>query len=146
LIFLGAILSLIGVLIPALQEIFNQMFTYRVTFFDISIAFVLHCCTGFLGAMAGAFFHPRIFRDRKLAILLAISTALIGYTKGPLIAEIPMIRFVIWIFPPLYDIMECFTGNKYFNSDIIIKTILYGITYGSLLLLIQLYLLKRNKF
>jgi hypothetical protein len=146
LFFLDAIFGVIGILFPMFEDIFNQMFTYRLTAFDLLISFGLHCILGFLGAMVGAFFHPRIMKNRKMAILLALSVALIGYTKGPIITQLPFARFILWIFPPVYDILESFTGREHYTSGIILISVFYGCGYGLILMLTQMYLLKKNKF
>jgi hypothetical protein len=100
----------------------------------------------FRGATLSSLFHPRIVRDRKFAVLLAIVIALVAYTKGEIAKDFPVTRFFLWIFPPVYDVFKLFDGKEYFSISILIVSILLGMVYGIIMVILQLYLLKKNKF
>lgn len=148
LILIGAIMALIGIAFPVLQNIAigETLFKRDIIFCDIIGGVLLHCITAFNGAVVGALFHPRIIRNRKIAVLLALSVALIGYTTGVVEKNIPITRFFTWIFPPVYKILESFNGYEYFSVRNMVFPILYGSIYSVIVILIQISLLKKIKF
>ncbi|KNZ40842.1 hypothetical protein [Acetobacterium bakii] len=148
LLIVGIIMSVIGMLYPVISNIYNssQLFTRELLLSDIMFGLALHCMMGFLGAMTGALFHPRIIKNRKIAILMVFFAAVLAVAKGALIEEVPFIGFITWIFPPVYDILVTFTNNEYFSLQTIAIPFLWGLLYGTALMFVQIYVLKKNKF
>jgi hypothetical protein len=147
-LLIGVLVSTIGVAFPVLQNAFigNSLIKRNIIFSDIIGGMLLHCISAFLGALTGAFVHPRILKNRKLAVLLALSIALIGYTSGVIAENIPVTRIILWLFPPVYPILESFNGYEYFNMHNIIFPLFYGSIYCIILISVQIQLLKRNRF
>jgi hypothetical protein len=148
LMIVGVIMSVIGILYPVISNIYNhsQLFTRSLILSDIVFGFVLHCTMGILGTLTGSLFHPRIIKNRKIAILLVFFTAVLAITKGALIKEVSCIGFITWIFPPVYDILVTFTASEFFSLQAMAMPFLWGLVYGTVLMIAQIYFLKKNKF
>ncbi|MBC3804026.1 hypothetical protein GH808_06195 [Acetobacterium fimetarium] len=144
----GVIMSVIGILYPVIGNIYNHahLFTRSLILSDIVFGFVLHCTMGLLGALTGSLFHPRIIKNRKIAILMVFFTAVLAIAKGALINEIPSMDFVTWVFPPVYDILVTLTGCEFFSLQALVMPFLWGLIYGTVLITMQLHFLKKNKF
>lgn len=148
LMIIGVIMSVLGILYPLVLNVVNNdhLFTRSVQFEDVVIGFVLHCLMAFLGAMTGSFFHPRIIKNRKMAVLILFFVAVIGISKGALADIFPQSHFATWIFPPVFDILASCTGMDFFSISAMILPVAFGITYGFVLMIGQIQLLKRAKF
>ncbi|WKY43233.1 hypothetical protein Q5O14_11250 [Eubacteriaceae bacterium ES2] len=148
LLIVGTILSIIGILYPLLGNVYNhgQLFTRSLMFYDILFGIFLHLTMGSLGAFTGSFFHPRIIKNRKLAILMAFFTAVCAVLKGTIIKNILLGSLITWIFPPVYDVLVIFSGCEFFSFQAIALPFLWSLIYGIALGMFQIYLLKKNKF
>lgn len=148
LVLIGIVMSFIGIMIPVIINTIDnfQLYTRALTLGDIGSGFLLHSFVGLLGAVTGILFHPRTMKDRKMAVILTFSIALMSMVKGPMKLKIPMTRFITWVFPPLYNITEYFNGDEYFLMHDIGSAILHISVYSIILIFLQLYFLKKNKF
>lgn len=148
LVIVGVIMSVIGMLYPVINNIYNssQLFTRDLLLSDIIFGLLLHCMMGFLGAMTGSLFHPRIIKNRKIAILMVFFTAVLAVAKGALIEEVPFMGFITWIFPPVYNMLVTFTNSEFFSLQTMVIPFLWGLTYGTVLMIVQIHFLKKNKF
>lgn len=141
-------LSLVGDIYPLFKHILNDnsLFTRNLTVCDMICSFLLLSSFTFLGCALGSMFHPRIVSDRKIAVVLVLLAGLLGYVKGPLCENTPVLKFILWIFPPVYDIIVQFNELEYFNFNVIIKSIILSLIYSLILFLVQIFILKKKKF
>lgn len=148
LIIIGLIMSLIGILLPTIQNAVNgfKLYMRAITVYDIIAAFLLYLFISTLGAVTGILLQPRIMKDRKIAVVSTLTIALMGLAKGMLNSNIPFTRFITWIFPPLSNMIECFSGKDYFYINNIITAIFYALTYSLIAYFADLYFLKKKKF
>jgi len=148
LLIIGFVMSILGLLYPLVLNTVNNnhLFTRSLQFDDVVIGFTLHALMAFLGAMTGSFFHPRIIRNRKMAVLLLFFTSVMGISKGALIDYFPQTRFIAWVFPPVFDILASFTGLQFFVIATMLLPVAFGIAYGLALMIAQIEFLKRSKF
>jgi len=148
LLIIGFVMSLLGLLYPLILNSVNNdhLFTRSLQLEDVVIGFFLHCLMAFLGAMTGSFFHPRIIKNRKLAVLLLFFVAVMGISKGALANYIPQTRFVFWIFPPVFDVLASFTKLDFFAIPAMALPVTLAIAYGLVLMIGQIQLLKHSKF
>jgi len=148
LLIIGVVMSLLGLLYPLiLNSGYNDhLFTRSLQFDDVAIGFFLHYLMAFLGAMTGSFFHPRIIKNRKMAVLLLFFVAVMGISKGALADYFSPTRFVAWVFPPIFDILASFTGQEFFVIPAMALPVTLAIVYGLVLMIGQITLLKRAKF
>ncbi len=148
LMIIGFVMSILGLLYPLIANLVNhnQLFTRSIQFEDILSGFFLHCLMAFLGALTGSFFHPRIIKNRKLAVLLLFFFTVMGLSKGALAASFPPTRWITVVFPPVFEILSTLTGMDFFNLPALLWPVVWGIIYGLALLISQIYILKRVKF
>jgi len=148
LIILGTIASLIGILFPLMKDIIldNRLFSRAITIQDLGCAFILHVSAAILGIVTGMLFQPRIIKDRKKALLYTGLFVVMAMVKIQLVKEFSIAKFIAWIFPPLADITNLFSGKKYFYFEDITKAIIYVGVYSIVVIIINIYLLRKNKF
>jgi hypothetical protein len=147
LLLIGLGFSILGIAFPMIQNLLNHfsIFNREIIIPDIINGVVLHFIIASVGVALGALFHPRIIKD-KMSVLMVVTAAILGYAKGPIILEFPISKFVLWIFPPVYDILGSFNGQEYFDLQHMILPILYGCVYSIIIAVIQLICLKKVKF
>jgi hypothetical protein len=148
LLIIGFLFSLLGLLFPLLLNIKTgyHLFTRTLTVADVATGFTLHGLMAFLGAATGSFFHPRIIKSRKMALLLLFFVAVMGIAKGALMEKIPAAVDVAWIFPPVFDILSSSKGLDFFSLQATALPLIWGLTYSILLIWGQIHFLKANKF
>lgn len=148
LLIIGIVMSILGILYPLIDNVVNNghLFTRTLQFEDVVIGFALHCLMAFLGAMTGSFFHPRIIKNRKMAVLLLFFFAVMGISKGALAEYFPPTRLIAWVFPPVFDILASFTKLEFFAIPAMALPVTLTIAYGLVLMIGQIQLLKRSKF
>ena len=141
-------LGLASALLPLVSNATHhfQLFKRPITASDVLIAFVLHSFIGYMGGCVGAFFHPRIIRDRKMALLLTAAVALIGLVKIGIDREVPLAALVTWIFPPISNMARRLTGQAFFAGGQVAWILGIAALYGTALAGIQWTLLARAKF
>lgn len=144
----GTVFAVVGLVYPLLQNVLTgyRLYTRPITMLDVVSALVLHILVAVLGGMVGTIFHHRIMKERRIGVILTFSLALMSIVKGALIQDLPVSRIIMWVFPPLYDTMVCFRDQDYFVINGLLRGTLYIVTYTGVLIALQLYLLKRNKF
>ncbi|MBI4857041.1 MAG: hypothetical protein HY818_09900 [Acetobacterium woodii] len=148
LLIIGVVMSILGILYPLIDNLVNQghLFTRSLQFQDVIIGFALHCLMAFLGAMTGSFCHPRIIKNRKMAVLFLFFVAVMGISKGALADHFSQTRFIAWVFPPVFDILASLTGMDFFSIPVMLLPVAFGLAYGLVLMIGQIELLKRSKF
>ena len=144
LIIIGIIMSIITVLFPVIQ---NLLINFQVlSIIDVLLGLLLHCFVAFTGSMTGAFLHPRIMKDRKLAVVLTFLMALMGVIKISINVKIPITRYITWVFPPISNFMKAFAGASFYDSWKVGSSLLLLGGYGIALMILQIHLLIKNKF
>lgn len=148
LLIIGVVISILGILYPLVLNSVNNdhLFTRSLQFEDVAIGLFLHCLMAFLGAMTGSFFHPRIIRNRKMAVLLLFFVAVMGISKGAFADYFPPTRLIAWVFPPVFDILVSFTSLEFFVIPAMAFPVTLALVYGLVLMIGQIKLLKRAKF
>ncbi|MBC3901154.1 hypothetical protein [Acetobacterium malicum] len=148
LLIIGFVMSLLALLYPLVLNSVNNdhLFTRNLQFEDVTIGFFLHCLMAFLGAMTGSFFHPRLIKNRKIAVLLLFFVTVMGISKGALADYFPQTRLIAWVFPPVFDLLASFTKLEFFTIPAMALPVTLTIAYGLFLMIGQIQLLKRSKF
>ena len=147
LLLIGLAFSILGIAFPMIQNLLNHftIFNRGITILDMIYGVILHFIVAAVGIGLGSLFHPRIVKDRT-SVLMVATAAILGYAKGPIILQYPITKFVLWIFPPIYDILGSFNGQEYFDIPHMVLPILYGCVYTVILIVLQLIGLKKAKF
>ena len=144
-------MSFIGLLIPSLRDLIGKFGKGNV--FHLSLAsglefYVIHVVAAFLGAMVGYFFQPRVFKNRMLIVIVAFLFALMGFVKGPLLQDIPNMKFVTWIFPPVYSMVTLQTdpNTGLFSRGPFALTVAIAVIYATIFAIFNIYFTKKKGF
>ena len=79
-------------------------------------------------------------------MVIVFLIGLLGYIKGGIIEDYPVSKFFLWLFPPVYDVLLKLTNKEYFSLSVIANAAALTVGYSLILLTIQMYMLKKNKF
>lgn len=148
LVLLGWIVSAAALLYPIAAHAVNRfaLFSRTLTLPDAAGAFTLFCCATCMGAAVGSLFHPRILRDRKIALLLTAFIAIAGLAKAGIVRQIPAAGIIAWLLPPLADVISLFTGAEQFSLSSVVLAAALMVGYGILLFALNVFLLYKKKF
>lgn len=145
---LGVILSAMCAVFPVLQNVLNQfmLFSRPLTGYDVLNAAVLLSGYAFAGGALGSLLHPRVMKDRKLAVILTALLTLLTLTRTAWVREVPVLKWIAWIFPPVHRISVVYGQSDSFrflsSAWIFASMLAYGIVLG----MIKSVLCHRNKF
>ena len=145
---LALVFSLIGVAFPYVWNLFRSghLFVRPIVASDILGGFALHSFLALLGVSIGMLFHPRLIKNRKLAILCAFFYAIMGYVKGPIGIATPLVKGVTWVFPPFYDVLIQVTQAEYFTLKAFVIPAILMLVYLGIFSSLYVILLRKRKF
>ena len=148
LIILEATASVIAILFPILQNLLNHfhVFDRAFTLADAGSGLFLHFCAALAGGGVGLLFHPRVVLSRKFAVLCALLTAILGVVRGGIETEIPVLRFITWVLPPIAGCVEKFAGTIYYSGKAVFTSGGMLLVYGCVIIFIRNRFLIKNKF
>lgn len=151
----GAFMSVIGMIVPAGCSIFysivgSKLFTDAggFCFANVIQFFLIYLVFAFLGAMVGYFFQPRVFKNKILAIVITFLFAIMGFVQKPLTQDLPILKVVTWIFPPVYSLFadgENVAGNVIKAGTFIVDMIIIS-AYATALSIGSVYLSRKKGF
>lgn len=124
----------------------KMLFTRNIHVSDIIGGLLLMFASSFLGCMLGAIFSPRIIRERKIRLALSSVCALISVVKIGIVAEVPISKYILWIVPPVSDVVGWFMKDEYFQMGKIIGAFFILMVYGIVLAVIKVEWSKIRKF
>lgn len=144
----GSFLAVLGTMYPLVLNIIHngKAFTRMVVFTDVVYSLMLHMIYSLVGSLIGLIFHGRIIKKRKEALLIVIFIALITLIKGSLEQDIPIIRMVSWLFPPIYSVSTAGTTSDYLNIRELIIPLSFIIVYLGAEVIIYIKLTKYKLF
>ena len=100
----------------------------------------------FLGCMLGEIFSPRMIRERKIRFTLSIAFALISVVRIGIVAEVPISKYILWIVPPVSDVVGWFMKEEYFQMGKITGAFFILMVYAIVLAVIKIELSRIRKF
>ena len=124
----------------------KMLFTRNIQASDIAGGFLLMSACSFVGCMVGGIFSPRIIRERKAGTALTIICALVSVVKLGIVAEFPKSKYILWIMPPVSDMVRWFMKEEYFQMGKVIEAFFILMVYGSALAVIKVELSRIRKF
>lgn len=142
-LFLGTLSGMVSVICLCYPVIghycwYGKMFfTRNIQISDITGGFLLLFACTFLGCMLGAIFPPRIIRERRIRVTLALASALLPVVRIGIVEEIPISKYILWIVPPVSDVVGWFMEEVYFQMGKIIRAFLILMAYGMILAVIK---------
>lgn len=124
----------------------KTLFTRNIHVSDIIGGLLLMFACSFLGCMLGEIFSPRTIRERKIRYTLSIVCALISVVRIGIVAEVPISKYILWIIPPVSDVVGWFMKEEYFQMGKIIGAFFILMVYGIVLAVIKVEWSKIRKF
>lgn len=147
-ILLGAILSLIGVFFPVVQNIANggDMFTRSFTGMDIVSSALLHLVVTCICTSVALLFQPQVMKNRKMSLLCTVFVLLFGLLKLAIRDDFPVSKYFLWIFPPMSDILSQFSNIDIFYVGSLCKASAFGIVYSLVLVIIAQSIVNKKLY
>lgn len=145
---LGLLVSAVCVLFPVIQNVLNHkaLSLRPLTPYDVLNAFILVAGCSFAGGALGSLLHPRVMEDRKLAVVLTVLLSVLTVVGTGLVQEIPFLKYVAWILPPV-DRIAYIYGNvdefRIFQTGLIFVAL---VGYGAVLTVIKSCICQKRKF
>ncbi|MDE7178991.1 MAG: hypothetical protein K2O59_14350 [Lachnospiraceae bacterium] len=150
-LFLGTLSGMVTVICLCYPVIVHyccgkMLFTRNIHASDIIGGLLLMFACSFLGCMLGGIFSPRTIREREIRFTLPIACALISVVRIGIVAEVPISKYILWIVPPVSDVVGWFTREEYFQMGKIIGAFFILMVYGIVLAVIKVEWSKIRKF
>lgn len=145
---LGMAAGTICMLYPLMLNLIyrDQVFLRQILAADILAAWLIHCAAGFAGSAVGTFFHPRVMKDRKAAVIITALVALLAVVKAGMVSEMPGLKWLMWVFPPLAEVIAVFTGEPFYEIHAVLYAVCSLAIYGVILSVVRIGIQTHNKF
>ena len=151
-LFLGTLSGIVAVICLCYPVIGHycwygkMLFTRNIHVSDIIGGLLLMFASSFLGCMLGAIFSPRTIRESKIRFTVSIACALISLVRIGIVAEVPISKYILWIVPPVSDVVGWFMKEEYFQMGKIIGAFFILMVYGIVLAAIKVEWSRIRKF
>lgn len=148
LLLISVIISLISTVAPLIAAIASQQTLfdrpYEANDFLCSLLLLFACASS--GIALGSLLHPRILKDKKLILLVALFLVVFTSARLAMIKEFSFLAFILWVIPPVADITKAYPISTAFSK--LITTQLFGLFFLYTLgfSAVKIGLLKKIKF
>lgn len=145
---LSGVVTLLSLCFPVVVHYLygKVLFARDILVSDITGGILFMFACSFVGSMVGGIFSPRIIRKRAGGIVLTIFCALVSVTRIGIVAEVPISKYILWIVPPVSDVVGWFTREEYFEMGKVIGAFFLLMGYGIVFAVIKVELCKIRKF
>lgn len=145
---ISIMMAVIATFMPVLQNLINhfKLFNRTLLVHDVVVALALHIFAGYAGGITGAFLHPRVMKNRKMAALLLLIYAAMGVLKKAVMEEVPFTGYFTWLFPPVAEFLDKFVNMDFYDSSLVVGTILAFTIYSVIFSILHVEILVKNKF
>ena len=143
-----ALFTVFSLVYPILSHYLHGQALFRRSILPMDIVggfFLMFLCS-FVGSMVGNFFSPRIVPDAKARTVLTLIVAALSVVRVAVVAEIPIAKFVLWIVPPVSDLIAWFTKEEYFRPERLLAACLILFVYGVIAAVMWVKLSAHRKF
>lgn len=124
----------------------GQLFGRPLLISDLVHAFFLLLGSSFAGGTLGSLWHPMVMRERKMALLLTVLAAVLTIIKGAVVQEIPFLKWLVWVLPPVDEVMENYGHAEFFACSQTLKIFLFLMTYSLIYSMIKSAVSYKRKF
>lgn len=100
----------------------------------------------FAGGMVGELFHVRVMKNKNAGIGLTFFITLLAVCRNGVIADFAILKYILWVIPPISDVVSWFTNSNYYNMGEVMKGTLLLVVYGVVMAVGEVELLRRAKF
>lgn len=112
-------------LYPVIRHKFGYLYKTNPSWYEVVGMILLSILFGIMGVLLGLCSNKRIIQNRKLALLLVSFFALMALISGPMAQDYNVLKYVTWIFPPVYTSLismsksDSIVMNQYLYSAVI---------------------------
>ena len=137
----------IAMLVPVIRYIISgtNFFIRPVSIADVAIGLILHILLGMTGAVFGLILNSRVIKKRQVAVGIAVLFGIICIVKDAIISDFHLLQYLLWILPPVSNIVKKFGEASFFNSSLL-PLIAWGIVYLLIEIIIYVRSMKKLKF
>ena len=145
---IGMGITVIALLFPYIKNLRlgGKIFTRPIIWSDLLGGGLLMLACSFVGGMVGGLFHNRIIHNTRLNLVLTSIIALLSLCRNGIVITLPFTKFILWIVPPVSDVVSWFSNENYFDIGNMMKGFLLLMLYGVILAGIKVELLRKRKF
>lgn len=138
----------ISIVVPIFIHIWsgNALLSRQLIWSDFVGGGLLMFVCSFIGGMVGELFHIRIIKNKKVGIGLTFFIALLAVCRNGVIAEFVTMKYILWVIPPISDVVSWFTNESYFNMGEVMRGFILLLIYGVVMAVMKVELLRRVKF
>lgn len=151
LIVIGLLINCICLAFPVIKYILSVMsrtliFDRQLMGSDILNAFILLSACSIVGGTLGSFLHHNVMRDRKAAMLITLLAAVLTIIRTSIVSEIPVLKFITWILPPVDKIFIIYGKEDYFGLAQTCGIFMMLLVYGAMYSLIKSVICCKRKY
>lgn len=138
----------ISILVPFFVHIRsgNALLLRRLIWSDFVGGGLLLFACSFTGGMVGELFHVRVIQNRNVGMGLTFLIALLAVCRNGVIAEYALTKYILWVVPPISDVVSWFTNESYYNMGEVMRGFVLLLIYGGVMAVMKVELLRRVKF
>lgn len=140
--------NLIYTIFPIIQNCMNgyDLFNRQMSIADVSNAFFLQGGCAFMGTAVGSFMHPRVIKNRKIAIALTVCFSVLSIASTAITTSLPAFKAIFWIVPPTMLPAKVYGNSEFFEWGQTAVIFLILFFYGMVLNVLKSIICHKNKF
>ncbi len=148
LLFAGAAATALSAAWPLLKNVASggKFFTRALSAADVGGMALLYFSASVMGGAYGSLFHPRILRDTRAALLIALTGCLLGTFSGAIIRQIPAFTYIAPVFPPIYGLISRFNEALSLAPPALTLTVIECWAYTAAAFALKTILLRRIRY
>lgn len=145
---ISLVITAVAILYPCILQIRTggSLMTRAFTGMDLIGGGLLMVACSFVGGIVGGLFHNRLFANPRLELVLTSAVALLAICRNGIVAKFAFTKFILWIIPPVSDVVSWFTNEEYFDTGKLMMGFLILMLYGVILAVLEVELLRKKKF
>ncbi len=124
----------------------NGLLSRQLIWSDFVGGGLLMFACSFIGGMVGELFQIRVIKNRKVGIGLTFFIALLTVCRNGVIAEFATMKYILWVIPPISDVVSWFTNESYYNMGDAVSGFILLLIYGVVMAVGNVELLRKVKF
>lgn len=114
---MGTWLAAMAIIVPLLLfsvffPIVTASFKGKMTLEIYAFSFYSHIIFAVFGIIIGTIFSATKLAVKKYAWLSAVFAIVVSLASKPLIETAPVLKAIVWIFPPVYQVIEHMSGGE----------------------------------
>ena len=135
--------TILGVTFPIFANVINgfSLLARPVLFVDVLGALLVLFLASLIGGFGGSLLSVLIGKGNitglitgeSIAIFIYILWALIAIFRGSILLEIPWLRWILWVFPPIHELARTMIEMEGFQLSSVWFYLLYALLYTGIL-------------